>query len=116
MRSLLEGFGSSPRDIIVGIGPSIGPCCYEVGPEVVAQVEKVLNNKKGPINNESPDGKGYFDLWEANKKQLVQMGIPEGNIEFAGICTYCNHNLFFSRRYQKGETGRFGAGIMIKRV
>ena len=107
-------FNSAVSDIIVGIGPSIGPCCYEVGPEVITQVEKIFGNKKDYVTNESPDGKGYLDLWEANKKQLLQKGILEKNIEIAKICTYCNSNLFFSRRYQKEETGRFGTGIMIK--
>ena len=106
-------FNSAVSDIIVGIGPSIGPCCYEVGPEIIAQAE-TFGNKKDYISNESSDGKGYFDLWEANKKQLLQKGVLEKNIEIAKICTHCNPDMFFSRRHQKEETGRFGAGIMIK--
>ena len=43
----------------------------------------------------------------------MQMGIPEKNIEVAQICTRCNHDRFFSYRYQQKETGRFGAGIML---
>ena len=64
-----------PDDILVGIGPSIGPCCYEVGPEVVIQIDKAFHNKRECIS-ETPDGKAYFNLWEANKTQLVQAGIP----------------------------------------
>jgi len=109
-----EKFGCSTVDILVGIGPSIGPCHYEVGPEVISQVEKIFHTKKGLIFNESPDGKGYFNLWEANRKQILLSGVPANNIETAEICTYCNSALFFSERYQKGKTGRFGAGIMIK--
>ena len=117
VKTFLERFGSSPRDIIVGIGPSIGPCCYEVGSEVITHVEDTFHSKKGYID-EKPleDGKGYLNLWETNKTLLVEMDIPENNIESAGICTHCNHNSFFSHRYQKSGTGRFGAGIMIKRV
>ena len=59
------------------------------------------------------ENKGFFNLREANKRQLMQMGIPERNIEVAQICTRCNHDRFFSYRYQQKETGRFGAGIMI---
>lgn len=59
-----ERFGCLPQDIVVGIGPSIGPCCYEVGPEVIAQAEKIFHNKRDYINNETLDGKGYFNLWE----------------------------------------------------
>lgn len=114
VKVLQEKFNCSPQDILVGIGPSIGPCCYEIGPETIVQIEKAFHNEKGYINNKTPDGKGYFNLWKANKTQLVQMGIPERNIEVAQICTRCNHTIFFSYRYQNTETGRFGAGIMLK--
>ncbi len=109
-----ERFGSSPSDLVAGIGPSIGPCCYEVGPEVLAQVENTFSGKNGCVDNETPDGKGYLNLWQANKAQLMEMGVLESNIELSGICTCCNHDNFFSRRYQGGETGRFGAGICLK--
>ena len=114
IRVFQERFRSKLEDIIVGIGPSIGPCCYEVGTEVVSQIENVFHGKAGYINSETSDGRCYLDLWEANRAQLVKVGIPEGNIELSRICTYCKHSLFFSRRHQRGETGRFGAGIMIK--
>lgn len=114
VKVLQETFNCSPKDILVGIGPSIGPCCYEIGPETIAQVENAFRNEKGYINNKTPNGKGYFNLWETNKVQLVQMGIPERNIEIAQICTCCNHPQFFSYRYQNTETGRFGAGIMLR--
>lgn len=108
-----EKFGCAPENIIAGIGPSIGPCCYKVGPEIIIQAKKVFHDKKGHIHNETSDGNGYFDLWEANKMQLVDMGVSPENIEIARICTFCNHDHFFSYRYQKGETGRLGTGIMI---
>ena len=111
--ALTQNFNCKPTDILVGIGPSIGPCHYEIGPEVIAQVEDTFGSTEGYINNISPDGKGYFNLWEANKRQIVEMGIPAQNIEVAEICTYCNVHLFFSERHQKGRTGRFGAGIML---
>ena len=114
VKVLKEKFDCSPKDMLVGIGPSIGPCCYEVGSETIVQIRKAFHDKKGYINNETPDGQGYLNLWEANKMQLVQMGIPERNIEIAQICTHCNHTLFFSYRHQNTETGRFGAGIMLK--
>ena len=110
---LKQEFNCKPTDILVGIGPSIGPCHYEVGPEVISQVEDTFGNTVGYINNETPDGKGYFNLWEANKQQVLEAGIPAQSIEIAQICTYCNAHLFFSERHQKGRTGRFGAGIML---
>lgn len=113
VKALREEFGCLPLDIVVGIGPSIGPCCYQVGQEVLSQVEYLSETKQDFIRNESADGKGYFDLWRANLEQLLQAGILEKNIEMAKVCT-CHHpNLFFSYRHEKGETGRFGAGIII---
>ncbi len=117
VRVFRERFGTSPTDIAVALGPSIGPCCYEVGPEVAGQVQRILrakSSKRGYINKESSDSKAYFNLWEANKGQLLRVGIPEENIEIAGVCTNCNSDLFFSRRHQKGPTARFGAAIMIR--
>jgi YfiH family protein len=109
-----EHFDCAPEDILAGIGPSIGPCCYEVGQEVITRVEHVFGNRQGYVGNESAGGKGYLDLWTANQKQLIQAGIPERNIEVARVCTYHHSNLFFSHRYEKGKTGRFGAGIFIR--
>ncbi len=113
VRTMEKAFGSLPKDIIVGIGPSIGPCCYEVGPEVISQVEEGLHTRKEYISNESADGRGYLDLWKANLKQLLHAGIQRENIEMAMRCTCHNPDLFFSYRHQGGNTGRFSVGITI---
>ncbi len=110
---LKREFGCKPTDLLVGIGPSIGPCHYEIGPEVISQVKDTFGDTDGYIKGESSDGKGHFNLWEANKRQIMEAGIPAQNIEVAGICTYCHADLFFSVRREKGETGRFGTGIML---
>jgi len=108
-----KAFGSTPGDIIVGIGPSIGPCCYRVGPEVISQFENTFHTTKGLIVNKSDDGTGYLNLWLANLDQLLHSGIKRSNIELARICTQDNSDLFFSYRHQQGDTGRFGAGITL---
>lgn len=113
VRALKERFNCLPKDIYVGIGPSIGPCCYEVGAEIIIKVTSNRDVYKGYLGAMISDNKGFFNLWEANKRQLIQMGIPEKNIEVAQICTRCNHDRFFSYRYQQKETGRFGAGIIL---
>ena len=112
VRSLETAFGSSPGNIIVGLGPSIGPCCYRVGPEVISEFENTFP-KKEIIANKSEDGTGYVDLLRANVEELLQSGIKRDNIELAWICTRDNPDLFFSYRHQHGETGRFGAGITL---
>jgi len=113
VRAMEKAFGSSPQDIVVGMGPSIGPCCYEVGPEVIARVEGIFPRGKECLLNESKGGKGYFDLWKANLVQLLRAGVEGKNIEMAEKCTGHNPELFFSYRHQRGDTGRFGAGIAL---
>ncbi|MDE0297056.1 MAG: peptidoglycan editing factor PgeF [Candidatus Poribacteria bacterium] len=110
---LIQEFNCKPRDLLVGIGPSIGPCHYEIGHDVIAQVKDAFGGTDGYINVELSSGKGYFNLWEANRRQIMDVGIPPQNIEVARICTYCDAHRFFSVRHQKGTTGRFGAGIML---
>ena len=115
VRVLTERYGSSPKDLFVGIGPSIGPDEYEIGPEVIAEVERVFGTKRGFIRGErASDGKGLFDLWEANKVQLVRSGVPEDRIQVARLSTYQHPYLFFSERRLGGPTGRFAAGVMIR--
>jgi polyphenol oxidase len=108
-------FGCNPSDIICAIGPSIGPCCYQVGPEVVDLVREKFPKDRDLIQNIAEDGKGYFDLWEANRIQLLDCQIPEQNIEVARLCTCCHPDLFFSSRNDNGNTGRFAVGIMMKK-
>lgn len=99
VKSML-GFGSRPKDIKIGIGPAIGKCCYEVGPEVAAKF-----GKKYRI---------HLDLQAENRQQLLNTGIPAGNIRIYKACTRCNSDSFFSARASLGSTGRFAAGIMLK--
>ena len=114
VHKMLSFWGCNPHDIICGIGPSIGPCCYQVGPEVITLAKKSLRNYKQVIGSISKSGKGYLNLWEASRQQLLDCCIPEENIETAGICTYCNSDMFFSSRRDNGMTGRFAAGIMLR--
>lgn len=106
-------FGSLPQDIVAGIGPSIGPCCFKVGPEVIAQVEDVFGTKEGYVTRENRQG-GYLDLWTTNSRQLLEAGLQEKNVEVAGLCTCENTDQFFSHRCESGKTGRHGAGIFLK--
>lgn len=108
-------FGCNPKDIRAGIGPSIGKCCFEVGEEVVEIVRKNLNRWEDLVESGENHGKYNFDLWEANRRELTEAGLCSGYIEVARICTVCNRDRFFSYRGDRGDTGRFGAGIMMKK-
>lgn len=115
VKILRSNFGCSPHDIIVGIGPSIGPCCYEVGPEVAREAERVFGIKQDILKKPSSHTRGRLDLWKANFNQIVQAGVPEKNIETAKICTRHHVDRFYSYRHEQGMTGRFGAGIMLRK-
>ncbi len=95
--------------IIACIGPSIGPCCFEIGPEVVSAVRQAFP-QMDHLLRAGADGKAHFDLWEANAAQLRAVGV--GEIEPAAICTRCRRDLYFSHRGDGGRTGRFAALIV----
>jgi len=105
-------YGSKPSDLIVGIGPSIGPCCYEVGGEVVQLVSETFGTTELLIVHKDNDDTPIFDLWETNKRILLEAGVLPKNIEISRLCTKCQNSFFFSAR--AGDKGRFGAGIMLK--
>jgi hypothetical protein len=108
--TMREAFGSHPEDIQAGIGPSIGPERYQVGEEVVQQVEAVFGTLDGLITR-ADDGSAYLNLWEANRRQLAGAGVHQ--IEIAEICTAQHTDEFFSHRAEHGKTGRFGAVIAL---
>ncbi len=113
IRTMVDRFGSNPADIIAGIGPSIGPCCYEVGGEVREFVQTSFGTTEGYLVRQIDSPKPHFDLWYANHKQLTDNGIKPGNIETSGLCTRCHPETFYSSRASGGVTGRFAAGICI---
>ncbi|MDY6864063.1 MAG: peptidoglycan editing factor PgeF [Thermodesulfobacteriota bacterium] len=102
-----EEFGCHPEDIIVGIGPSIGPCCYEVKEDVIEQFNKAFPGEADSFLIKNKKDAAFLDLWTANFLQLQETGIKKENIELSGICTSCNSDLFYSYRAKRGETGRF---------
>jgi YfiH family protein len=83
------------------IGPGIGPCCFEVGEEVLARFEH--------LGDGIAEGR-MLDLPEVVERQLAAAGVAD--VERAGVCTSCEPELFFSHRRDQGETGR-QAGVII---
>ncbi len=107
IQEMIKSFGSDPRDLIAGIGPSISPEVYEVGSEVLAHFDPSHFNSKD-------DNKGLLNLWEANKQQLLGNGIQETHIEIAKACTWTNAEKFFSARRDGAKTGRMATGLILK--
>ncbi len=107
--TMQKEFGTDPSDLIAGIAPSIGGCCYEVGSEVAAHFvdyDRVLSPK---------EEKYTLDLPEVNRLQLIDAGVPASQIELSGICTACHVDDFFSYRKTQGCSGRFMSMIGLKR-
>ena len=101
VKKMCEVFDCDVNNIMAGIGPSIGVCCYEVD----AIVAKKFNETESIAT--SKDNKYMLDLAMINKKQLLIAGVLESHIEMCDICTACEVNRFFSYRKEKGCSGRF---------
>jgi YfiH family protein len=113
VRAMVREFGSVPAHLLAAIGPSIGPDHYEVGEDVYAQYSSSFGAQAEPFFI-LKDGRRYLDLWSANRYLLETLGV--GEIETAGICTFCHNGDWFSHRAEKGRTGRFAALLSLEAV
>ena len=116
VEAMVGSFGSRPGDLLAGIGPAIGVCCYEVGEDVAQEACEAFPSTgqpedRGPLASE-PNGRWHLDLWAANRRQLEESGVRQ--IEVAGTCTSCHTEEWFSHRAEKGRTGRWGAAIGLR--
>ncbi|MGQ9525575.1 MAG: peptidoglycan editing factor PgeF [Armatimonadota bacterium] len=112
VKTMVQEFGCSPKDVLAGMGPSVGPCCYKVGQDVAEQVQSAFDSVDGLLRT-LPDGTMRLDLREANRRMLRQSGLREDAIHILPHCTCCRSDLFFSVRAENGPTGRFATGIML---
>jgi copper oxidase (laccase) domain-containing protein len=111
VKAMNEKYGCMPENIMAAIGPSIGPDHYEVGPDVIAQIQNVFGDDIERLL-EWRNGKSHLDLWTANYIQLQKAGVEQ--VEVARVCTACHLEDWFSHRAEKGRTGRFGALIGLQ--
>ena len=109
-----EEFGSNPSDMWAAIGPSIGPCCYEVGREVFDEFQERFRYAHLLFQEEAGE-KWHLDLWLANRRQLEESGIPEERTINDRICSACNSNHYFSARKLGPRAGRTLSVIAITR-
>lgn len=131
-------FGTRPRDVIAALGPAIGRCCYEVGPEVAQAFEaqfpaaadwfagpfEQLANGEEPLwlpwltmmppGHVPPPPRVRLDLRASNRWQLMDGGVPEKQIHVSELCTACRSDLLFSYRREGAQTGRLMAVIGIR--
>jgi polyphenol oxidase len=130
-------FASRPRDLKAAIGPGIHDCCYQVGKEVREQFESqfayaaklfreveepdpvrekypmLFLTARPPGHSELPK-KIFLDLVEANRQQLLAVGVSARSIEVSPLCTSCHTDLLFSYRAEKGKTGRMMGVVGIR--
>ena len=131
-------FGTEPRDVVAALGPAIGRCCYEVGPEVAqafaAQFPPAAEWFDGPFEQLAdgqeplwlpwltmmppghipPPPRVQLDLRASNRWQLIDAGVPEKQISVNDLCTACRRDLLFSYRREGAKTGRLMAAIGIE--
>lgn len=108
-----EEYGSRPEELIAALGPSIGPCCYQVGEEVVGDFRKRFPDRSAFISSQSAGEKWILDLWKATRLQLMRVGVKDDNIINSRICTSCHNDVFFSRRRNGSPTGRMMSFMML---
>jgi YfiH family protein len=119
-------FGSKPDDLLAALGPSIGPCCYEVGAELVTKFNVQFADgddyfdearsgeepnplqwlNMAPPGHQPPPKNVHLDLRKANRSQLVAAGLQPKNIVVSDLCTACRTDLLFSYRREGPQSGR----------
>jgi YfiH family protein len=101
VEAMQQHFGTRPEDLHAAIGPGIGKCCYEVGPEVARQFGET--------------GRAHIDLSAANRGQLLAAGLADIQIYSANLCTLCMSDEFHSFRRDQQDAGRMFsfAGIRL---
>ena len=120
VRTLGAEFGSQPADLVAAIGPSIGVCCYEVGPELV-DAFAAAGHARHLIDRwftSTPPARGSrarnplrLDVAGANGDQLVLAGVPEAQVHLSGLCTAMHLDVLTSYRAEREKAGRLVAVI-----
>jgi YfiH family protein len=117
--ALVERAGARADRLRAGIGPSIGPCCYEVDEPVVGPLRAAFPDawerwaRPGPPERPVREGHWWLDLWAANAEQLTAAGVPSGAIFSPRLCTGCRRDLFFSYR-KEGLAGRLATIAVLE--
>lgn len=113
LEQMHAAFGTEGREVIACIGPSISLDSFEVGDEVYETFYRNGFDMLRISYCKPETGKYHIDLWEANRQQLLDFGVPSSQIEVAGMCTYIHWDDFFSARRLGIQSGRILSGIMI---
>ena len=114
VRAMAAAFGSKPSDLVAAVGPSIGPCCYRVGGDLVGAF-LAAGHPRELMDRWFVDAEGLrLDLWSATRDQLVGAGLNVGAVHLSTVCTACHPEHCFSFRRDSATTGRL-AGVIRAR-
>jgi YfiH family protein len=113
VEALKTEFGSDPGDLVAAVGPCLGPCCGEVGVEVVQAFRDGGHGEAavGRWFSAGPSGRPHLDLWRANADQLESAGVPPEHIHVARLCTRTYAGIFHSYRASGDQAGRMVGAI-----
>lgn len=110
--AMAAAYGSHPADLVVGIGPSIGPCCFEVGPEVLeAFAARGYGDEARVVR--PPGTRPHADLRAVAAAILRRLGVEPQNVADAALCTKCNSEWLWSYRRDGDNAGRMLCGIAL---
>jgi hypothetical protein len=109
---LVSRFGVRPAHLLAAIGPSIGPCCYEVDEPVTGPLRAAFPREWARWARPHGPGRWWLDLWQANADQLAAAGVRPEAIVNPRLCTSCRRDLFFSYR-REGGSGRLAALALL---
>ncbi|MDR1536750.1 MAG: peptidoglycan editing factor PgeF [Clostridiales bacterium] len=111
--ALVSAYGCKPENILAGIGPSIGPCCFEVDEPVALEFKKRVPGCEAFMQGPYGANKHKIDLWSCNKHILAMAGLKQENIDCSPLCTSCHSGLYYSHRRDGGARGSMAAVISL---
>ena len=114
LECMKKEYGTESSDVKVGIGPSIGACCFQVDDPVVNIFNDNFDFAHKYITDDTEKGKYKIDLWGVNKELLIRNGVKAENIEIGNICTKCNPDIFYSHRVMGEQRGTMAAFLFLK--
>jgi YfiH family protein len=108
IQAMADHFGTRPDDLVIAVGPGIGACCFEVGPEVAIRFAQLFPERS------DLDQKAKVDLVETNLRLLGRNGGSMRQIATSGLCTYCQPDLLHSYRRDRDAAGRMVSTIRLR--
>jgi YfiH family protein len=113
--AMRERYGSRPEELIVGVGPAIQSCCYQVNDTIYGAFQRDPRASANAVFARHPNDHGvsalFLDVTASNARQLLAAGVRENHFDVAPQCTGCDADLFYSHRKRPHADGRFGVVI-----